>query len=529
MGPALRTGDNHLMSKLVLPIAYEEIVQNLGGSKNINAKLMEFVQPVEDAERDLAEVLGFMEHSGRLVFLHGRPGVGKSTFVQSLTWRTQLLVSHLEQFDATAYPVTESLDHALSAIRSLAATAAKKADLGAGVLVINYLENLDGVPVNTVRGFFRALNGLLRNNRVLVIWPVTSRQDVEKMLHEAAQVSGTLFHSGKDVIEFSGPATTAFPTIARNTIAVLNDGRLLEDFDLTNDDLDELLKRLQSQGQEQTTIRNYLRMLKESWIARSDQLSAIRATFPKHTEIWFVVAHKDAEEIADQFARKSPDPSEAWRASHGKLMEYIHNNQRAADWNAKRLQFAIGGAFTCRILYLPTSTLATTIAAFGDGTLLSRLQFNNLGLPRGWYKKDTARKRLATTPLLRQLRDETAKLGKRRSGTVATALTTAAPAYANMSRFASGDAGGSDEPLNHVLGAALRDMLGASYTVEVEQPHPWLPNIIPDIRVDTPSDRHVCIEMFYSARTDAYVAADYVLKKLDRYMRQLESKVGSTK
>ena len=517
------------MEKMILPLAYEEIVQTLGGSYNINAKLMDFVQPVEDTERDLAEVLGFMEHSGRLAFLFGRPGVGKSTFIQSLTWRTRLLISHLEQFDASVYPVSEALDYALSKVRSLAEVARRKSDLGAAVLVINYLENLDGVPSDVVAGFFRALNGLLRNNRILVLWPVTSREDVVKMEKEAAKVSGTIFHSGKGVIEFEGPGKASFPTIARNTIAVLNDGKLLEDFDLTNDDLDEWLEKLQDQGQEQATIRNYLRVIKDNWIARTGQLSEIRESFPKHTEIWFVVAHKDAEEIADQFARKSPDPNEAWRANHGKLMEYIHNNQRAADWNAKRLQFAIGGAFTCRILYLPMSTLVTSIAAFGSDALLSRLKLESIELPKSWFKKDFARKRLATTPILRQLRGENAKLGKRRSGTVQTALAKAAPAYSNVSRFAAGDAGGSDEPLNHALGAALKDMLGPSFHVEVEQPHPWLPNVIPDIRVDSPAGRHICIEMFYSSRTDAYVAADYVLRKLDRYMRQLEAKVGSTR
>jgi hypothetical protein len=309
----------------------------------------------------------------------------------------------------------------------------------------------------------------------------------------------------------------------------LNDGNLLEDFDLTNDDLDELLSQLQALGSDQSTIRNYLRRIKESWISRTNQLSAIRASFPKHTEIWFVVAHKDAEDVADQFARKSPAPEEAWRANHGKLMEYIHDNQRAADWNAKRLQFAIGGAFTCRIFYLPTSTLVTAIAAYADKTLQSRLQLDSLKLPASWYKKDFARKRMSTTPLVRQLKGENAKLGKRRSGTVATALTKAAPAFANLSRFASGDAGGSDEPLNHALASALKDLLPNDFSFAIEQPHPWLPNVVPDIRIDTPADRHICIEMFYSARTDAYVAADYVLLKLDRYMRQLEAKVGTTK
>lgn len=514
------------MSKLILPVTYEEIVSALGGSHNLNSKLIDFVQPVEQAEKDLAEVLGFMEYSGRTVFLHGRPGVGKSTFIQSLTWRTQLLVSHLDQFDASDYPASEALDQALLRVRSLAETAAKKSDLGSLVLVINYLENLDDVPPDTVRGFFRSLNGILRKNKILVVWPVTKKADVEKMLAEAAQVSGTLFHAGKEFIDFTGPARESFTTIAKNTIAVLNNGRLLEDFNLTDDDLGEIYKTLEAKGDDEITIRNFLRMVKDSWVLRTNQLQSVRASFPKHTEIWFVIAHKDAEDVAGEFARKSVDPNDAWRANHGKLMEYAHGNQRAADWTARRLQFAIGGAFTCRVFYLPTSTLVTVVAAYADKKTLDKLKFDQIVMPESWFEKSTAKKRLATTPLLRQLKGEKAKLGRRRSGTVATALDRAGPAFQVLSRFASGDAGGSDEHLNHALAAALKDSLSNGFSVQAEKPHPWLPSIIPDIRLDTPADKHICIEMFYSARTDAYVAADYILKKLDRYMRQLESKVG---
>jgi hypothetical protein len=501
-------------------------VTALGGPKHVNTKLIDFVQPIEETESQLAEILGSMQNSGKLVFLHGRPGTGKSTFIQSLSWRTHLRFSVIEPFDASVHSLEQALDRVLDSVRDLGTRAKRKNDVGTAALVVNYLEHLAGVPPETVKGFFRSLNGLLRNHRLLILWPVTALEDAQTMMDEASRITGTMFHPGKEILEFSGPASTEFPTITKNTIAVLNDGRLLEDFGLTNDDLDEALGALRSRGVLETTIRNYLTEIQKRWAARTNQLEHIRRSVPKPTEVWFVLSHKDAESVAETFARKSPELNEVWRANHGKLYEYIHDTQRAADWDAKRLQFAIGGAFTCRIFYMPTNTLVSIVAAYGKDALLNKLQFRALALPKSWYTRHSAQRLLSTTPLLRQIKGERVKFGKRRSGTVATSLITAQPGFESISGFAAGNNGGSDEPLNHALADALREALGAGYTVEAEKNHPWLPNIVPDVRVDTPAGRHVCIEMFYSNRTRPSVAAEYILSKLDRYMRQLESKVG---
>jgi hypothetical protein len=507
-------------------LTYEDAVTALGGPKHVNAKLIDFVQPVEQTESQLAEILGSMQNSGKLVFLHGRPGTGKSTFIQSLSWRTHLRLSMIEPFDASEHSLDKALDRVLESVRELGVKAKRKADVGTAALVVNYLEHLAGVPAETVKGFFRSLNGILRNNRLLILWPVTALEDAETMMEEASRITGTMFHPGKEILEFSGPPASEFPTITKNTVAVLNDGKLLEDFGLTSDDLDEALTDLRDRGVIETTIRNYLAEVQKRWEVRTNQLETIRKSIPKPTEIWFVLSHKEAESVAETFARKSPELNEVWRANHGKLYEYIHDTQRAADWDAKRLQFAIGGAFTCRIFYMPTNTLVSVIAAYGKEPMLSKLGLRALSLPKSWFTRRSAQRLLATTPLLRQLKGEKVKFGKRRSGTVATSLATAQPGFDSIASFASGNNGGSDEPLNHALAGALQDALGTTFTIETEQPHPWLPNIIPDVRVDTPSGRHVCIEMFYSNRTRPSVAAEYILNKLDRYMRQLESKVG---
>ena len=59
-------------------------------------------------------------------------------------------------------------------------------------------------------------------------------------------------------------------------------------------------------------------------------------------------------------------------------------------------------------------------------------------------------------------------------------------------------------------------------TFHVEQTHPWLQYIRPDILIDVPNQKCICIEMHYTIRTAPNVLAKYILSKLDNYMRQVE-------
>jgi hypothetical protein len=53
--------------------------------------------------------------------------------------------------------------------------------------------------------------------------------------------------------------------------------------------------------------------------------------------------------------------------------------------------------------------------------------------------------------------------------------------------------------------------------------HPWLTNIRPDILVDVSGTKYICIEMHYTTKTAPNVIAKYVLDKLNKYMKQIES------
>lgn len=196
-----------MSEQLTLPTMYEDIRRELKSSgESYIAKLMEFVKPVESAESELSEVaMQMRQGSGRVVFLLGEPGSGKSTFIESLTWRQHLPFSNLEEIDCES--MTEDvMDQLLKRINHIAETdkPRSKSDRFTAVTV-NYMENLKGIKDKNIKSFFRSLNGILRKSPLLIVWPVTSERDANEMMSHAKEISNTMFYKDKEIIRFEGP------------------------------------------------------------------------------------------------------------------------------------------------------------------------------------------------------------------------------------------------------------------------------------------------------------------------------------
>ena len=145
---------------LVLPDTYEALVKELGSDYE---RMARFVVPVLEAERQLAIIARSIRRSGRVVLLLGLPGSGKSTFIQSLKWRTHLPISDITEIDAFPFFTHEqSLGPLFGEIQHQANESVKRKRANTvPTLVLNYLENLEGIPSSDIRAFFRNINGLL--------------------------------------------------------------------------------------------------------------------------------------------------------------------------------------------------------------------------------------------------------------------------------------------------------------------------------------------------------------------------------
>jgi hypothetical protein len=455
------------------------------------------------------------------VLLQGTTGSGKSTFIQSLIWRKHLGVARLISIDCSELPDTNKLPSLASQLQKVCENA--RGSQGMTAVSVDYMESLGGIAPEEKRAFFQTLNGLLRKSPVLVVWPVTTGNDANAMLQEARAVSSTLFDNAYPILGFTGPNSDSFPTIARNTISVFNGGRLLQDFLLTDAELENVRDKLLADRESLPSIRNFLERIYGLWSTKTGRLSELTAKLPKPNEVWCVFCYPTAEDIVTTFATKGNHPPSAWIAYHAKLWEYIPDTQREARWkNPTRLQYAISGAFTSRILHLSPQALVSAVMAYGTEPKLDPIKHEG---PLGWSNRSSAKKHMKTSAMYRQLTGEPPSKGKTKGGPAAIARLTATPSFERLNKIVAGT--GNDRHVNQCVASCLRDVLPNTYSVFAETAHPWIPSIVPDIRVDMPDGRQICIEFCYTNNAKPGAVSDYALDKMVTYMEQLEQFVGA--
>jgi len=511
-----------LTPSLKLPETFEQSRAALDpGSTNYATKLAQFVQPIEDTETEVVDLLSRVASgTGRAVLLLGTTGSGKSTFIQSLTWRKHLGLARLESIDCSDLSERNKL-HELGSRLQEAADQARRSK-GISAISIDYLESLGGIQNDEKRAFFQTLNGLLRKSPMLVVWPVTKSEDAASMIAEAKSVSGTVFDTRIPILRFKGPKVEMFPSIVRNTISVFNESRMLQDFLLTDAELDKVRDDLIADTENEPTIRNYIQKVQIHWSEKSGRLETINAKLPKPNEVWCVFCHPTAEDVVSMFATKGSQATSAWIAYHSKLWEYVPGTQRAARWkNPTRLQYAIGGALVTRILHLSPQSLISICMAYGIDAKLDPIRVAG---PAEWKDKSKAKDYISTSALFRQLTGQAPSKGKTKGGPAAAARQSATKPFEILNKIVAGS--GNDRYVNHAIGECLREKLPPNFGVFSEQLHPWIPGITPDIRVDTPDGRQICLEFCYTNNQKPGGVADYVLDKLSTYMDQLEQYVG---
>jgi hypothetical protein len=502
--------------KLFIPMAYEEMSAEL---KYDISKLTQIVQPVIEVEKEINVILTRVRKSGNVLFLLGKSGVGKSTFLDSLKWRSHIVKRNIINLNSTEIVPSDGLNGLFRKIKEISDVARVEADKGPTIIVIDYLESIADQQEIDISGFFRNLNGLIRISPILIIWPVTRKEDADFMIDLANRIATTLFYPGKEIINFSGPEEDMFIDIGKRTITVINDGKEPSEFGITNDTFCEVLNEFKALPHVQKTIRTFLHLVKCKWELQSDYLKQISAKIPRPIEVWFCFAYKNAESVVSQFSRKGQTVEETWTPIHDKFFEYIPNSQRSSVWNATRLQLALFGYIKTRIMFLPTNALIATLLAYSDNNEIQRL-IKSHNPPKYWNGKRLAQNFLSSTPLVKQARGEKYQIGLRKGGPAAKALELAAPIFSSLNKGMTCK-NISDVAINKPIAEALTDLLG--FKVFAQTKHPWLKNICPDILLDLP-DKTISVEFHYTDDDSPHKIADYVLKKLNTYMSQIEEK-----
>ena len=532
--------------ELFLPMTYEQILEKANKNENLGSRLHELIVPVTEFEKEIIQVLADIKSSGYLLFLYGASGVGKSTFINSLKFQKYIPIKEIVSINAGELIDSSELKNnprlklnkLLEKIREAATRFFSENNTNDDKLciTIDYLENLRDEDKNYVNAFFRDLNGLLRKYAILIIWPVTASEDLKDMQKFAESFSSTIFHRRIPILKFTGPPIEEYPNIAKKTITFFNDCKSYYEFQLHDTDFHELQSEYQKKPKEKHIIREYLMEVLDLWKEKTNYLSRIVETIPKPTEVWFVFSYPEAEGVVARFAKQTPDKiDEMWNADYKSIFAYIsENNQRKADWKPQRLTLALSSPMlTTKIMYLPTNALVSCITAYAKvaGISIKKEDFLNDQLykvPKYWLEKKYAKRTLERTPLYLQLSGSPTKAGKRKSGTVQKGLDNAKQAFQKINEDIW-QKKISDQHFNKAICLALQDIYknktAFEFEFSCEQKHPYLTNIRPDILVDT-RQKYICLEFCYTTNKTPGNIAEYVLRKLNKYMKQLEENFG---
>lgn len=520
---------------LFLPFTYEEILEEIGEKKS---RLPDLIVRVTEFEEKIILVLKDMRNSGYLLFLYGVSGVGKSTFISSLKFQKYITIQEIVSIDASELIKEDDsglkLKELIKKVKQSAINFFSENNKNNDKLciVIDYLENLEDEQENHVRAFFRDLNGLLRKYSILIIWPVTVREDLQNMQNFAKNFSSAIFHSRIPYIEFTGPPLEQYPNIAKKTIEFFNSGKSCHEFQLNDHDFETLKNNYQQKPQEKHLIRDYLKNVRTLWEERTNYFKKIENSIPKPTEVWFIFPYPEAENTVKEFAKRIPENrNEMWNAQYNALYQYINENkQRTADWSSQpeRLTLALNSRIlTTKIMYLPTNALISCIVAYADDAQIpiSREDFKDpdkYDVPAHWFGKKVANNTLKRTPLYLQLSGGQNPTGKRKSGTVQKALDSSRKAFEKINEDISASKSGKigDQPFNKAICLALEQTLSEfNLQFRCEEYHQHL-RIKPDITVET-NNKIICLEFHYTLNTTPGHLANYILSKLDTYMKQL--------
>jgi len=187
-----------LLNTLELPLTYEDLVATVG---NNTARMIDIIVPLMKFEEQIVQIIADMRNSGYLLFVYGVSGVGKSTFISSLKWRKHIPIKEIVSINAnelrSAYPglskmkaLSEKMQELIEEFRLTGGYEHAKP-----CIVVDYLETIRDERQEDKVAFFRDLNGLLRQYPVLVVWPVTVRNEMEAMQEDARSFSSTIFDS----------------------------------------------------------------------------------------------------------------------------------------------------------------------------------------------------------------------------------------------------------------------------------------------------------------------------------------------
>ncbi|MFD0914276.1 hypothetical protein [Methylophilus luteus] len=466
---------NNPSVEINLPDRYDILKRKAEG------QLSQIISPVQDALNHIDNISQDMRASSRGSFmvLRGDSGTGKSTFIHTVgLFRENVeIISISKEEDIGKF--LSSLSATLSSMR---------------IIVFEGREALTDVSNELLEKSIHAINSFIRTEKgemTLIAWPV-NRDDLAEKLAHLSNVLGAESLSGIDgpVYIFKGPEKQEYLNIAKNTIALLNQGENIHDLGISNDRANELVSNSKTIGELLVKIRSEL-------LSNQKTLKALSKT--ERCRVWIVIlAGNEPDSDIDAITRGTMYSADVDRMLSVTNANIVHELKTHPEKIGM-----IGTYFDARILHIPILAALAAVRSYADQKLKNTMK--NMGMQVISDKK--VKDRFSETGLVYSFKNK--PIGSRKVGGKVGSNSTAA--FEKLTTIASND----DVSLNKALAECLKDMgLIKSYTYEED----FGGRLTRRTDIVAVTDEYtVRLEIMWRKKTGRAEISNYALTKLYNY------------
>ena len=467
-----------------------EALRDVVGRERLGEVLLESRPDIEAVKKVVAEVRSAGQ--GKLLFLVGAPGTGKTSLAESLRIYLPDVVG-----DVLTPPPDYSVS--LTELPRWLATNLESSRLRAGDrLVVLNLDGREVPPIEPVatQAAMVNLNAFMRNNpNILAVWPVVNAQFAERAIEDLQTAGARTALASRPIHRVQGLEKERFfdtLSLILNTIGVR-----LADAAVSDQEARERVGRA-------TTIGDYLQEVHELVVARYD-LGEIGAQLPKVAVI--IASSADVTSACRMLQR-----GDQFLADADRLLQYSRANV-ADDWRKRGretprrgLSF-ITSLFEVRLLSLSASAVVNA-CAFGPDQDLRDAVRRHYPNPVSSNAANT----MKNSSLLRALQGQPDV-----SPGVATLTEAIRKAYDQIQEFTQK----RHDSLNRAIVQVIANLVNKPLSEFSFEFHPFDDR---ELRIDVlfqRGDRPETLEFTYRRDNDASAAviASYVLTKVQDYAR----------
>jgi DNA (cytosine-5)-methyltransferase 1 len=403
--------------RFLLPDRFEGLHETAG-----KQDITKIILPVEYGINTIQDVYEEIDSSGRgsFLILLGNSGSGKTTFLRTL----DLFIENVEILTiSNEMDIKESINKL------------SESNFELRIIVIEGRESILDMSNVEVTVAIHAINSFIRSKKgrkSLVVWPCNNKDIVDNLVETSRTVGATsLLGLENTYFIFGGPDKGQYVHIAKQTVELLNNGKTLLDFGITDDMAQNFVDKAD-------TIGEYLKIINSA--VRKNKSFVRNLKIKEHCKMWVIVlGQNEPSKDVEALTKGEFLDADVQRLLVSTEANVVQDLKKIPDKIA-----LLSNYLDTKIIYVPIVDTLSIVRNYANEELKGNMKSKGMSLIKDYKIAE----RLKNTELVRMIQMDTKLMGKK--GTTGTNSIVAFGKLLEISET-------NDRLLNDAFGRALLD------------------------------------------------------------------------